>query len=165
MKYAHQLLASLAAFSLLFMVSCGGGDDSPTPGENGENPGAALIGTWVQDEAGDIVVPDDSGIEFENFSITITASDDPNTLNYSATNTQPLVFPQTGTFTNIPDDANFSTGVQVLRGDQLPVTMTLVSDEELRMEFSVSGDSGIPTDNSRVAQTIGDYTFNLTKQQ
>ena len=162
MKYAHQLLASLAAFSLLFMVGCGGGDDSPTPGENGENPGAAIIGTWVQDEPGDVTGP--AAESFTDFSITFTTTDTPSQVRYTTIGTEPLVFPAQGTF-DIPESPNFQNGVQVTREDGVKVDIRLADENTLGMEFTVDSDSGIPTENSRVAEITGQYTFTLTKQQ
>ena len=167
MQYISKLFATVAAFSLLFMIGCGGGDDNPTPDpDNGDGGvrGSAVIGTWVQAEPGDVTTPEGSGVSFEDFSITFSASDVEGVLDYSATNTNTLVFPRSGTF-QVPADPNFSNGVVLTREDQTPVTVTLVGENQLRMEFTIESDSGIPTENSRVAQVVGAYNFLLTKQE
>ncbi len=147
-----KLLATIFSFSLLFTIGCGGGDDSPDPDGNGD---AAIIGTWTE---GTITGP--AAESFEDFSITITTTNSPDQFNYTTIGTNTLVFPQAGTFTDVPADANFANGVQVTNGDT-PVTLSLVGENQLRMEFTVEADSGIPADNSRVAEVAGQYTFLL----
>ena len=146
------------------MIACGGGDDGPTPtpgpgdpGTDGESPGAVLIGKWVQ---GTIAGPAEA--EFTDFSITFSASNDANVLNYATTNTQALVFPASGTFT-LPASPNFETGAQLTRNDAVPVDMKII-DGKLEMKLTVEADSGVPTDNSRVAEVAGEYTFLLDKE-
>lgn len=176
MKYVNKLVSTVAAFSMLFMIACGGGDDNPAPnpgtgggggdgggGDGGggtEMPGTAIVGTWEQLEAADVVGP--AAENFTNFSITIAATSEADKLDYTADNTEPLVFPAEGQFTEIAADANFSEGVQVMNGST-PTDITLVSETELRMVFTVDANSGIPSDNSRTAEVGGEYTFNLTK--
>ena len=168
MKYANKLVSTLAAFSLLFMIACGGGDDNPTPGPGGDDgdgggvPGAAITGTWVQNEPDDVTVPNDAGVTFTDFSITIGTTSTEGQLEYSTQNTEPLVFPNSGTFA-LPDTPNFTSGAQVTREDNVPVTITLVGEDQLRMVFTVDADSGIPADNSRVTQVSGEYTFLLDR--
>lgn len=164
MKYANKLVSTFAAFSLLFMIACGGGDDSPTPnpgddgdGGDGEVPGAAITGTWVQ---GTIDGP--AADEFTDFSITINTTSTEGTLSYTTLNTNTLVFPASGNFTGIPADADFTSTVQVTNGDT-PVDITLVNDDQLRMVFTIEADSGVPTDNSRTAEVAGEYTFLLDR--
>ena len=165
MKYISKLFATVATFSLLFVIGCGGGDDNPAPGPGDDGvQGAAIIGTWTQAEPGDVTTPEGSGVSFENFSITLSASDVEGILDYSTTNTNTLVFPSSGAF-QVPADPNFSNGAVLTRDSEVPVTVTLVGENQLRMEFTIESDSGIPTENSRVAQVVGAYNFLLTKQE
>lgn len=166
MKYANKLVSTLAAFSMLFMLACGGGED-PTPdngggngggGGEGEAPGAVLIGKWVQ---GTVTGP--AADNFTDFFIEIAATSDANVLNYTAADDEPLVFPTSGSFT-LPADPNFETGAQVTRNDDVPVDIKIV-DGKLEMKLTVDANSSIPTGNSRVAEIGGDYTFLLDKEQ
>ena len=164
MKYANRLFATLFAFSLLLLMSCGGGDDNPTPGDDDDNgnggvPGEAISGTWEQ---GDIDGP--AADQFTDFSITISTTDEPTELDYSTTNTEPLVFPEQGSF-DLPADPNFTTGAQVTREDGVQVDVTLVGEDQIRLEFTIDSDSAVPTENSRVAQVAGQYTFLLDKRE
>ena len=162
MKYANKLVATVAVFSLLLTLGCGGGDDNPTPGEV---PGEAIAATWVQNEAGD-VTGGPAAADFTNFEITISTTTTPGELDFSARNTNTLVFPNSGTFI-LPENATFAPGVavQVTQRDGREVDMTLTADNQLRMVFLVDSNSSIPTDNSRVAEIGGTYTFLLDKQE
>lgn len=159
MKYANKLVASVAVFSLLLTLGCGGGED-PTPDDV---PGEAIAATWVQDEAGN-VTGGPAAADFINFEITISTTTTPGVLDYTTQNTNTLIFPNSGTFT-LPDDPNFSTGAQVLRDNDVQVDVALVGDNQLRMIFLVNSNSSIPTDNSRTAEIGGTYTFLLDKKE
>ena len=158
MKHMSKLLATIFSFSLLFTIGCGGGDDSTDPGPDG-NADAAIIGTWEQG-----TITGNAAETFEEFTITISTTNSPNEFRYAATNTNPLVFPASGTFTDVPAEANFSTGVQVNNGDT-PVTISVTGDNKLVMVFTVAADSGVPADNARVAEVAGEYNFTLDKQE
>ncbi len=161
MKYANKLVATVAVFPLLLTLGCGG-DDSPTP--DGV-PGEALVATWVQDESGD-VTGGPAAADFTNFEITINTTNTPGELDFSARNTNTLVFPTSGTLM-LPENATFAPGVavQVTQEDGRKIDMTLTADNQLRMVFTVDSNSSIPHDNSRVAEIGGTYTFLLDKKE
>lgn len=162
MKYISNLLAPFTALSLLFMIGCGGDDDSSTPGDGDSE--SAIIGTWAQDSASVITTPEGSGVTFTDFSITFATSDTEGMLRYTTSNTNTLVFPSQGTI-EVPADPNFEAGVQVLRDSEVPMTVSLVGEDQLRMVFTIDADSGIPTENSRVAEVVGEYNFLLDRQE
>ncbi|MGB3778355.1 MAG: hypothetical protein WA960_08340 [Tunicatimonas sp.] len=156
MKYANKLVASVAVFSLLLTLGCGGGDDNPTPSEvAGEN----LVATWVQG-----TITGAAAETFEDFSITINTTNTPGELNYSTQNTNTLIFPRNGTFT-LPENPNFTTGAQVTRDNDVQVDVTLLNDNQLRLEFTIDSNSSVPTENSRTMQVDGEYVFTLDKQE
>ena len=162
MKYANKLVATVAVFSLVLTLGCGGGED-PTPGGV---PGETLVATWVQDEPGD-VTGGPAAADFTAFEITINTTNTPGELSYSTRNNgNALVFPNSGTLT-LPENATFSPGVsvQATQSDGTPVDLALTADNQLRMVVEVASDSSIPTDNSRTAEIGGTYTFLLDKQE
>lgn len=161
MMYANKLVATVAVFSLLLTFGCGGGEE-PTP--DGV-PGEALAATWVQDEAGD-VTGGPAAEDFTAFEITISTTTTPGVLDYTTQGTNTLVFPNRGTFT-LPENPNFAPGntVQVTRDTDKAVDVTVTADNQLRMVFIVDSNSSIPTDNSRVAEIGGTYTFLLDKKE
>ena len=120
-------------------------------------PGAAIVGTWEQGE-----IEGAAAEEFTDFSITISTTDDATVLDYSTENTYSLVFPESGEFTEIPAEADFTNGAQVTNGST-PTDITLVSETQLRMVFTVDANSGLPADNAKTAEIGGEYTFTLTK--
>lgn len=161
MKYANKLVATVAVFSLLLTLGCGGGED---PGPDGV-PGAAIVATWVQDDAGD-VTGGPAAADFTNFEITISTTTTPRELSYTTRNTNTLVFPNSGKFI-LPENAAFTPGVavQVTQTDGTTVDLTLTADNQLRMVVFVESNSSIPTENSRIAEIGGTYTFLLDKQE
>ena len=161
MKYANKLAATVAVFSLLLTLGCGGGEE-PTP--DGV-PGEAIAATWVQNEPGD-VTGGPAAAEFTAFEITINTTNTPGELSYTAQNTNTLVFPNSGTLT-LPENATFSPGVsvQATQSDGTPIELALTADDQLRMVVEVASDSSIPTDNSRIAEIGGTYTFLLDKKE
>ncbi len=156
MEYANKLIATVAVFSLLLAFGCGGGGEDPGPdGVAGEN----LVATWVQG-----TITGAAAETFEDFSITINTTNTPGKLDYSTQNTNTLVFPRNGTFT-LPENPNFSTGAQVTRDNDVQVDVTLLNDNQLRLEFTINSNSSIPTENSRTMQVDGEYIFTLDKQE
>ena len=156
MKYTNKLLATIAALSLLVIIGCSGGEDPPGPGTEDEIPGEEITGTWVQ---GTITGPAQE--TFTDFSIAIGTTSTSGQLSYTTQNTNTLVFPSSGTFT-LPDNPNFDNGAQVTREDGVKVDISLVNNQ-LRMVLTVDADSSVPSDNSRVAEVSGEYTFLLDK--
>lgn len=156
MKYTNKLLATIAALSLLIMVGCSGGEDPPGPEPENKIPGEEITGKWVQ---GTITGPAEE--TFTDFSITIGTTSTSGQLSYSTQNTNTLVFPSQGTFT-LPDSPNFDSGAQVTREDGVPVDIRLVNGA-LEMKLTVDADSSVPSDNSRLVEVSGEYTFLLDK--
>ena len=161
MKYANKLSATIIAFSLLCVIGCGG-DDNPTPGPEDQVPGQEITGTWMQNEAGDVTGP--AAETFTDFSITINTTSTPGRLDYTTQNTNTLIFPSSGNFT-LPDTPNFANTntVQVTREDGVKVDITLVNENQLRMQLTIEADSSVPSDDSRMAEIGGEYTFELDK--
>ncbi len=161
MKYANKLVATVAVFSLLLTFGCGGGED---PGPDGV-PGEAIVATWFQNEAGD-VTGGPAAADFTAFEITISTTTTPGRLDYTTQGTNTLIFPNKGTFT-LPENPAFTPGstVQVTREDGKAVDVTVTADSQLRMVFLVDSNSSIPTENSRIAEIGGTYTFLLDKRE
>ena len=161
MKYANKLVATVAIFSMILTLGCGGGED-PTP--EGV-PGEVLAATWAQDDAGD-VTGGPAAEDFTAFEITISTTTTPGVLDYTTQGTNTLIFPNRGTFT-LPENPNFAPGntVQVTREDGKDIDVTVTADNQLRMVFIVDANSSIPTDNSRTAEIGGTYTFLLDKKE
>ena len=159
MKYPNKLVATVAIFSMILTLGCGGGED-PTP--EGV-PGEVLAATWAQDDAGD-VTGGPAAEDFTAFEITISTTTTPGVLDYTTQGTNTLIFPNRGTFT-LPENPNFSTGAQVTREDGKAIDVSITSDNQLRMVFTVDSNSSTPTDNSRVAEIGGEYIFVLDKKE
>lgn len=157
MKYANKLFATIAALSVLVMIGCSGGED-PTPDPDPDNkvPGEEITFKWVQ---GTITGP--ASDTFTDFSISIGTTNTAGQLSYTTENTNTLVFPSRGSFT-LPDNPNFATGAQVTREDGVPVDVRIV-DGKLEMKLTVDANSSIPTNDSRIAEVSGEYTFTLDK--